>query len=301
MAVHPRAGTQPRLARRWRESARLAPSKSPSASTFAASTTSARVCARPACLPMLRNFRWRRLLPLDLDATARAFAAGPDAPPELRFDDHDDPMQLVHDQMFRSAVPAAPPGARLGEVRSRRLCPAPRDDRPGSPPHARLPASQRQGRPDRLGSQPHPVRPCRRLDRYAPYCIEHGGQVLNVRRRPQRPAPHPGLCQTLRPPGAGHALHWTSASKSASAPTPSWTPSPARQPLCPGPRPPSPLAGFLPRFTRRAAFLRWSSSSKSSAAASNSPSSPLSPKAPASAPAAFSRRPCWPRSAICAA
>jgi len=136
---------------------------------------------RQACLsPMLRNFRWSVFFRLDLEATARAFAAGAGALPELQLDDHDDPMQLVHDQMFRSAVlrHRGGPGwekfeagafARLREmiVQETRLLPA---------------SPRRNVMEDQIVWARSPIR----FDLAGgwtdtpPYCIEHGGKVLNV-------------------------------------------------------------------------------------------------------------------------
>ena len=108
--------------------ARLAPALGPadaaSRSICAGFTSSARACGKAACCRMLNNFRRSIFFRLDLEATARTFAASTDALPELRFGPDDDPMQLAHDQMFRSAVLPASPGTRLAAVRSRRPSPA---------------------------------------------------------------------------------------------------------------------------------------------------------------------------------
>ena len=170
----------PAFARRWRESARLSAQQIPERINLRR-LYDQRARLRQACLlPMLRNFRWSVFFRLDLEASARAFAAGPDAPPELRFDDHDDPMQLVHDQMFRSAVLRhrreqgwekfeAGAFARLREmiVHSARLSPA---------------CPRRNVMEDQIVWARSPIR----FDLAGgwtdtpPYCIEHGGQVLNV-------------------------------------------------------------------------------------------------------------------------
>ena len=64
-----------------------------------------RNCGRQSCLlPLMKNFRRSVFFRLDLESTAQSFAATQRALPELRFGDHDEGMQLVHDQMFRSAV-----------------------------------------------------------------------------------------------------------------------------------------------------------------------------------------------------
>lgn len=60
---------------------------------------------RQGCLaPMVRNFRSSVFFRLDLESTARAFAASRGEPPALQFAGSDDPMHRVHDRMFRSAV-----------------------------------------------------------------------------------------------------------------------------------------------------------------------------------------------------
>ena len=136
---------------------------------------------RDACLvPMLKNFRWSVFFRLDLEATARAFAAGRDPLPELPFGEHDDPMQVIHDQMFRSAVlrHRQEPGwetfeagafARLREMiaHEARLSPA---------------CPRRNVIDDQIVWARSPIR----FDLAGgwtdtpPYCIEHGGKVLNV-------------------------------------------------------------------------------------------------------------------------
>ena len=136
---------------------------------------------RQGCLlPMLGNFRWSVFFRLDLEAAARAFAASDATLPELRFDEHDDPMQLVHDQVFRSAVLRhrreagweqfeAGAFARLREmiVQEARLSPA--------DPHPSV-------MEDQIVWARSPVR----FDLAGgwtdtpPYCIEHGGKVLNL-------------------------------------------------------------------------------------------------------------------------
>jgi galactokinase/mevalonate kinase-like predicted kinase len=129
---------------------------------------------------MLKNFRWSVFFRLDLEATARAFAAGGASLPDLAFGEQDDPMQLVHDQMFRSAVlrHRHEPGwekfeagafSRLREMiaHEARLSPA---------------SPRRSVMDDQIVWARSPIR----FDLAGgwtdtpPYCIEHGGQVLNV-------------------------------------------------------------------------------------------------------------------------
>jgi len=177
-APAPNSGTD--FARRWRELPRL------SAAQILEQVNLRRLYEqrgrlRQACLaPMLKNFRWSVFFRLDLEATARAFVAGKSVLPRLRFSDHDDPMQVVHDQMFRSAVlrHRREPGwerfeagafARLRELIAdeARLAPA--------GPH-------RNVMDDQIVWARSPIR----FDLAGgwtdtpPYCIEHGGKVLNV-------------------------------------------------------------------------------------------------------------------------
>jgi len=136
---------------------------------------------RRACvLPMMRNFRWSVFHRLDLDSTAREFAASGAGLPPLEFAPHDDPMGVVHDEMFRAAVerrrgradwPAyeASAFAHLREtiVREAQLSPA---------------APCCDVIEDQIVWARSPVR----LDLAGgwtdtpPYCLEHGGCVLNV-------------------------------------------------------------------------------------------------------------------------
>jgi len=131
-------------------------------------------------LPMLKNFRWSVFFRLDLESTARAFAAGAEDLPELAFNEHDDPMHRVHERMFRSAVLRhrqalhwqeleAEAFACLREMiaREAQLSPA-------------LP--RRNVMEDQIVWARSPVR----FDLAGgwtdtpPYCIEHGGKVLNL-------------------------------------------------------------------------------------------------------------------------
>jgi len=168
------------FARRWRELPRLSAQQIPGQINLRR-LTEQRARLRDACLvPMLKNFRWSVFFRLDLEATASAFAAGGSSLPDLAFGEHDDPMQVVHDQMFRSAVlrHRREPGwekfeagafARLREMiaHEARLSPA---------------GPRRNVMDDQIVWARSPIR----FDLAGgwtdtpPYCIEHGGKVLNV-------------------------------------------------------------------------------------------------------------------------
>jgi galactokinase/mevalonate kinase-like predicted kinase len=142
-----------------------------------------RAALRQNCLlPLLQNSRWSVFFRLDLESTAKHFAASehPLPAPAAEADDDLEPLHAVHEQMFRSAVlrHRAQPGwedheagafARLREliVREAQLSPA----RP-----------VRSVLEDQIVWGRSPVR----LDLAGgwtdtpPYCIEYGGRVVNV-------------------------------------------------------------------------------------------------------------------------
>jgi galactokinase/mevalonate kinase-like predicted kinase len=176
----PAPGPEAGFARRWRELPRLSAQQIPGQVNLRR-LYAQRARLRDACLvPMLKNFRWSVFFRLDLEATARAFATGGGNLPDLAFGEHDDPMQLVHDQMFRSAVlrHRHEPGwqefeagafARLREMIAH---------------EARLSSAspRRNVMEDQIVWARSPIR----FDLAGgwtdtpPYCIEHGGKVLNV-------------------------------------------------------------------------------------------------------------------------
>jgi galactokinase/mevalonate kinase-like predicted kinase len=128
----------------------------------------------------MRNFGWSVFYRLDLERTAKDFAASNGPLPEVAIDVAREPLQLVHDQIFRSAVlrHRGQPGWETYEagafamlrdmiVREAQLRPA---------------APRRSVMGDQIVWGRSPVR----LDLAGgwtdtpPYCIEHGGRVLNV-------------------------------------------------------------------------------------------------------------------------
>ncbi|HSU55354.1 MAG TPA: bifunctional fucokinase/fucose-1-phosphate guanylyltransferase [Candidatus Dormibacteraeota bacterium] len=135
---------------------------------------------RQACLlPMLKHFRSSVFFRLDLESTARSFNSATTLP-ELEFGEHDDPMQLVHDRMFRAAVLRhhGKPGwekfeaAAFGRLR----------DLIGREAQLSPALPRRNILEDQIVWARSPVR----FDLAGgwtdtpPYCIEHGGKVLNL-------------------------------------------------------------------------------------------------------------------------
>ena len=136
---------------------------------------------RAACIqPLMENSRWSIFHKLDLASTARMFAGTVRPLPEVDLSDNVEPMHRVHDAMFRAAVlrqrhepdweaHEAKAFAELREMilREAQLSPA-------------LP--RRSVLEDQIVWGRSPVR----LDLAGgwtdtpPYCIEHGGRVLNV-------------------------------------------------------------------------------------------------------------------------
>ena len=136
---------------------------------------------RHQCLvPMMRNFRWSVFYRLDLDSTARAFAACDAALPEPSFHAQDDPMAIVHDEMFRSAVqrnrqqPDWPRHEASAFAHLRKMIVREAQLSPAQP--------RRSVMEDQIVWARSPIR----FDLAGgwtdtpPYCIEHGGKVLNV-------------------------------------------------------------------------------------------------------------------------
>lgn len=142
---------------------------------------SQRARLRQDCLvPMVRNFRASVFFRLDLESTATAFASTAAEVPELSFSEHDDAMHPVHFQMFQSAVlrHRAAKGWLESESRAfallREMILREAQLSPASP--------RRKVQDDQIVWARSPVR----LDLAGgwtdtpPYCIEHGGKVLNL-------------------------------------------------------------------------------------------------------------------------
>ena len=136
---------------------------------------------RQDCLyPMMRNSRFSVFFRLDLEATASQFVALGGNPPELVFDGHSDPMQPVHDQMFRSAVARQRGASNWREFEEgafaqlREMITSKAQISPATPRASVM--------EDQIVWARSPVR----LDLAGgwtdtpPYCIEHGGRVLNL-------------------------------------------------------------------------------------------------------------------------
>ncbi len=171
---------QPEFARRWARLPRL------SAQQLCESANVSRLHAQRSRLrqrslaPLMTNFRWSIFYRLDLEATAQAFAESNLVLPELNFNSHDEPMAVVHDQMFRAAV-----------LRSRRQSGWEKFEA-GAFAHLRdlivREAQLTPARPRRnvIEDQIVWARSPVRLDLAGgwsdtpPYCIEFGGKVLNV-------------------------------------------------------------------------------------------------------------------------
>jgi galactokinase/mevalonate kinase-like predicted kinase len=136
---------------------------------------------RQACLmPMLKNFRRSVFFRLDLEATAREFASCADGLPDLRFGGDEDPLRLVHDQMFRSAVlrhRAAPDWQTFEAGAFARLREMIAQEAQLAPAYPRRHVIE-----DQIVWARSPIR----FDLAGgwtdtpPYCIEHGGKVLNL-------------------------------------------------------------------------------------------------------------------------
>jgi len=172
--------TRPDFAKRWRVALRL------SAQHLLGQANMRRLYEQRAQLrnaslvPLLKNFRWSVFFRLDLESAARSFASTDQPLPELKFDDRDEPLASVHDQMFRSAVlrHRRQTGWEQHETRAfARLRELIVGEAQLSPAHPRCTVLE-----DQIIWARSPVR----FDLAGgwtdtpPYCIEFGGSVLNV-------------------------------------------------------------------------------------------------------------------------
>jgi galactokinase/mevalonate kinase-like predicted kinase len=142
---------------------------------------SSRAARRRECLaPMLRNGRWSVFYRLDLAHTARDFAATKLELPSAALDGSDEPMHLVHDEMFRAAVLRAR-GASGWETHEARAFALLREmivrEAQLSPARPRASAQE-----DQIvwGRSPARLDLAGGWTDTPPFCIEHGGKVLNV-------------------------------------------------------------------------------------------------------------------------
>jgi galactokinase/mevalonate kinase-like predicted kinase len=137
---------------------------------------------RRDCVPrMWANFRASVFFRLDLESTARVFAAGNHSIlPQLEFGGHDSAMEIVHDQMFRAAV-LRRQGRLDGEKFEQNAFARLRQLIVHEARLARV-SPQRNVLEDQVVWARSPVR----FDLAGgwtdtpPYCIEHGGKVLNL-------------------------------------------------------------------------------------------------------------------------
>ena len=199
--------SRPDFAQRWRDLPRQSAQQLLRAGQRRPPLRAARAFGRSSSLaPLMKNFRWSVFFRLDLESTARSFATTDQALPELTFDAHDEPLAVVHDQMFRSAVLRHRRQPGWDRIRGQRVRPAARPDRARGPTVTRPPAAQCARRPDRLGAQSGAPRPGRRLD-------GHAALLHRVRRsRAQRGRAHltasrpSRFLQSLRAARTGRAL-----------------------------------------------------------------------------------------------
>jgi galactokinase/mevalonate kinase-like predicted kinase len=175
-----RSGVTSKFGRLWLDSPRLS-ARELGATVNLRRLYRQRANLRKACLlPMWKNFRWSVFFRLDLESTARALAAGKEAMPQIRFAGQHDPMDPVHDQMLRSAV-----------LRHRRNNDWPKYESSAFARLREMIAKEAQlapanPTPNVLEDQIVWARSPVRLDLAGgwtdtpPYCIEHGGKVLNL-------------------------------------------------------------------------------------------------------------------------
>ena len=140
-----------------------------------------RAAFRNACLePMMKNFRSSVFFRLDLDATARLFAQTKESLPQLRLDEADRAVERVHEQMFRSAVLRYRGQAEWTQYEAGAFASL----REAILTEAQLSPAEPvcNVKSDQIVWARSPVR----LDLAGgwsdtpPYCLEHGGKVLNL-------------------------------------------------------------------------------------------------------------------------
>ncbi|MEY4385001.1 MAG: fucokinase [Verrucomicrobiota bacterium] len=136
---------------------------------------------RHACLaPMLRNGRWSVFYRLDLQHTARDFARTNVALPDSSLKQGDEPLNFVHDEMFRAAVLRERNDARWQQHEAKAFALL----REMIIHEAQLKLAQPRAsiQEDQIVWGRSPVR----LDLAGgwtdtpPHCLEHGGKVLNL-------------------------------------------------------------------------------------------------------------------------
>jgi galactokinase/mevalonate kinase-like predicted kinase len=178
--ISPKPTSQPKFATLWSELPRLS-ARQMGEQINLARLFEQRTRLRQACVaPMMKNFRSSVFFRLDLESTARAFARTSEPLPELHFEPRDEPMQSVHDQMFRSAVARHRGQADWNQFEARAFARL-RELIAGE---AQLSPAAPQCRV--LEDQIIWVRSPVRFDLAGgwtdtpPYCIEHGGKVLNL-------------------------------------------------------------------------------------------------------------------------
>ena len=168
------------FAERWRAARRLSAEQIPGAINLAR-LYAQRAAHRAECVrPLMENFRWSVFHRLDLASTARAFAGTGQPLPEVDLRENVEPMHHVHDAMFRAAVlrHRGEPAWEAHEERAfatlREMIVREAQLSPALPRCAVLEDQIVWGR--------SPVR----FDLAGgwtdtpPYCIEHGGRVLNL-------------------------------------------------------------------------------------------------------------------------
>lgn len=95
---------RPDFAELWKSSPRWSGQQLCEQAEMPRSYAQRRSLHQESLLPLMKNRRWSVFHRLDLEATARSFAATGEPLPALDFDVRDEPLAAVHDPMFRAAV-----------------------------------------------------------------------------------------------------------------------------------------------------------------------------------------------------